>query len=595
MSELYSSSERVIIFIVLFIVALAISFYYLVTRVDCRQTSPILFLISLIYASAFVYLNLLAVYDLTFAHYNGLKKLVKAIAIYYKVFNWIDKAFGFVIFNLVIYYLESGHFEMKKKLLDMLFRILRKIKKMSKCKKIGILVGVIPVLIIILIFLAVYRKNFGLGKNPMEYINVILDCIAIFEIYAGVGFFYYQYIKDYKMKKDGDLMKRYLIYTMVKIVEELDKSFGKMKKAYESLNKGILALAANKGDPYYHYLKDTLQDIKDKMKSLGREGINPDFENNLNKNIEINDNNLELPNDIKIDNYYNIYSRTNNKSNQEVTVKESERVEEDDKKTDKREEEEEKEEEDMPTCIRKYKKAVRKITRLKKLYQETKMEKESDNRPKRCPGAYKLLFIPFGIAILTDFVLPLIFDGITPLGDNDYEHEKSESNLGLAVEIILSVPIAALCCSYTIITVYSTTRRKYISGDFLYDKEISDNLSLMKTVQIVCGYSFALVYCKLYLWKMIDKTGDFYGQPGFYGETIIPDYILKQGISIFMIIKMILIAATIIISLYFSHFFIFKNDLAEYNLSGDYSVYDNENVLYTLLEKKTNIDNFLKS
>ena len=249
----------------------------------------------------------------------------------------------------------------------------------------------------------------------------------------------------------------------------------------------------------------------------------------------------------------------------------------------------------MPTCIRKYKKAVRKITRLKKLYQETKMEKESDNRPKRCPGAYKLLFVPFGIAILTDFVLPLIFDGITPLGDHDYEHEKSESNLGLIVEIILSVPIAALCCSYTIITVYSTTRRKYISGDFLYDKEISDNLSLMKTVQIVCGYSFALVYCNMYLWKMIDKTGDFYGQPGFYGETIIPDYILKQGISIFMIIKMILIAATIIISLYFSHFFIFKNDLAEYNLSGDYSVYDDEKVLYTLLEKKTNIDNFLKS
>ena len=87
------------------------------------------------------------------------------------------------------------------------------------------------------------------------------------------------------------------------------------------------------------------------MKSLGIEGINPDFENNLNKNIEINDNNLELPNDIKIDNYYNIYSRTNDKSNQEVTVKESERVEE-----------------DMPTCIRKYKKAVRRISRLKKLY-----------------------------------------------------------------------------------------------------------------------------------------------------------------------------------------------------------------------------------
>ena len=152
-----------------------------------------------------------------------------------------------------------------------------------------------------------------------------------------------------------------------------------------------------------------------------------------------------------------------------------------------------------------------------------------------------------------------------------------------------------MLCSYTIITVYSTTRRQYISGDFLYDKQINDNLNLLKTVEIVCGYSFALVYCNLYLWKTLDTTGDFYGNPSFYGQIIIPDYTIKHGIGVYMIIKFLIIIGTIIASLYFSNFFVFKNDLAEYNLSGDISIYDNDNELNSILGKKNNVANFLNS
>ena len=65
-----------------------------------------------------------------------------------------------------------------------------------------------------------------------------------------------------------------------------------------------------------------------------------------------------------------------------------------------------------------------------------------------------------------------------------------------------------------------------------------DNLSLIKTVQLICGYSFALLYCNLYLWIKLDKKGAF-GKPKFYERIKIPDYTIKSGISIYMIVKII--------------------------------------------------------
>ena len=97
----------------------------------------------------------------------------------------------------------------------------------------------------------------------------------------------------------------------------------------------------------------------------------------------------------------------------------------------------------------------------------------------------------------------------------------------------------------------------------------------MKSVQLVCGYSFAIVYCNLYYWKTIDYKGKL-GKPYFYDKIIIPDYIFKQGISIYMIIKIILIIGSILANLYLSNVFVFKNDLAEYNLCDKNCVYDND-------------------
>ena len=143
-------------------------------------------------------------------------------------------------------------------------------------------------------------------------------------------------------------------------------------------------------------------------------------------------------------------------------------------------------------------------------------------------------------------------------------------------------------------TVYSTTRRQYISGDFLYDKQINDNLNLLKTVSIVCGYSFSLVYCNLYYWTTIDKD-KVLGVPLFRRQIIIPDYTIKYGISVFMIIKVVIIIVSIIFVFVDSKISAFKNDLAELNSCCYYSKYDSPNELEKIENEKRKIFYFLNN
>ena len=154
--------------------------------------------------------------------------------------------------------------------------------------------------------------------------------------------------------------------------------------------------------------------------------------------------------------------------------------------------------------------------------------------------------------------------------------DKEESvAMNVATGIMGMIVASVICCPYTVITIYTAIRKRYISGDFLYDKQINDEISLMKTVQLVCGYSFAIVYCNLYFWKTIYSTGDL-GKPYYYDEIVIPDYTFKLGISIFMLIKIVIIVGSIFAHLYLDNVFIFKNDLAEYNKCGDNCEYDKE-------------------
>ena len=134
MSEIYSAKERLIIFLVLLEVALVTSFVYLFFRVDYKQMNIAIFIISLLYATTFVFLNLIAVFDLIFADEEGFAKLLKLFSRFYKIFTWIDKALGFVIFNILIAYLESGYHQIYLKLADMFIRIYNNKKKRVKVK-----------------------------------------------------------------------------------------------------------------------------------------------------------------------------------------------------------------------------------------------------------------------------------------------------------------------------------------------------------------------------------------------------------------------------------------------------------------------------
>ena len=140
--------------------------------------------------------------------------------------------------------------------------------------------------------------------------------------------------------------------------------------------------------------------------------------------------------------------------------------------------------------------------------------------------------------------------------------------------------------------IYTNKRKDYISGDYLYDKQINDNISLLKTVQIICGYSFSILYCNLYLWRTID-THAHYGKPKFYDTTFIPDYTLKQGITIFMIAKIILIVCSIIGSYCCYSWKIYKNDLGEFVSSGSSSRYDNQEELNKIYQEKSQVVSFL--
>ena len=62
-----------------------------------------------------------------------------------------------------------------------------------------------------------------------------------------------------------------------------------------------------------------------------------------------------------------------------------------------------------------------------------------------------------------------------------------------------------------------------------------------------------------------------------------------------MVIKIIIIIVSIIGNLFFSKKSIFKNDLAEYNLSRDGCEYDDPNTLNKIIEEKKNIYNILNN
>ena len=232
MTEIYSSKQRAIIFSAIFVVSFLISLIYLYLRVDYRKTSLIIFMLCVIYTSFFVALNIISMFDLSTGNGEKYIKFSKFISDFYSAFNIVDKVLGFILFNEIIYYLESGHFSKIKKFFDGGFRFINNIIKIGRCKIILIICISIPILGGILTVLIIFRKHFGL-ESPLDYIGALLDLYSIIEIYISVGFFIIQLFIDYKRRKNPVLIVRYFRYSIIKIVNKVESYIEKIKNAYD--------------------------------------------------------------------------------------------------------------------------------------------------------------------------------------------------------------------------------------------------------------------------------------------------------------------------------------------------------------------------
>ena len=131
---------------------------------------------------------------------------------------------------------------------------------------------------------------------------------------------------------------------------------------------------------------------------------------------------------------------------------------------------------------------------------------------------YIILYLALLAVVVTDFFLPIIIDDVSEFDSSSSEEEenKKETTIDLIIQIIIYIPFYFLFSAYTIITIYSITRRTYITGDFLSGKHINDNINLMKTLKIVCEDAFVLVYCNFYFSTTINKEKE---KPKFYEEN----------------------------------------------------------------------------
>ena len=99
---------------------------------------------------------------------------------------------------------------------------------------------------------------------------------------------------------------------------------------------------------------------------------------------------------------------------------------------------------------------------------------------------------------------------------------------------------------------------------------------------------FYISYCNLYYWATLDKKGVF-GIPLYRRQIIIPDYTIKSGISVFMIIKVVIIIVSIIFTFVDSKISVFKNDLAELNSCCSKNKHDSKEELKQIKNEKRNI------
>ena len=308
MSEFYSNGERALIFGIIIAFSFIITLIYLCCRIDRKNISWFIFIICWLSSSLFIFLNIIAMFDTVFNNHKGFEKFSKFISKFYQIYDYIDKALGFLIFPFIISYLESGGFSICRRIWDAFLGIIKEfIESLILSFKILILIAM-------LIILIKYRKHFGLGNNPIDYLFVILDCYAIVDIYICVGFFMVQIFIDCKRKSKNELSERYYRYSIIKIIEQTDKDIDDMQTLYESLNKNMEKYQKEKSPSDLDNIKNLIKKIEVIINQYRLEAnkVNNNNISNVNSTTNINNNNnQDNPVDnINKANLYNVNKNT---------------------------------------------------------------------------------------------------------------------------------------------------------------------------------------------------------------------------------------------------------------------------------------------
>ena len=309
--EIYTLAERWIILLTIYMLSLFTSIVFLCGRIKIKLNNCVIFIICVIYSSLFVFLNVIAVFDLMWNNVKGCEKMMNMIEKYYEIFDWVDKILGFIIFNIIIYYIESGWYWFPLRLIDGIIRFICSFKKVVEMKRKGTLCKTLVIQSIrvslacaILIILIIYRKHFGLNSF-WEYISCLLDCYSIFEIYSAVGYFLVQSFNNCCKIYNKRLIRRYYRYSQIKIIEKTKEYLKNIKKSYK-LMKENAPIFQNDDSSYHKFLHRKLDDIQEEIKKLIVEGKSIDItinnidddsevginQNNINNILNLNKNNL---------------------------------------------------------------------------------------------------------------------------------------------------------------------------------------------------------------------------------------------------------------------------------------------------------------
>ena len=581
------------------LIAIAVTTIYIYYFVDCKNINIISLIISIIFFFFFVILNCMMTLD----YYIVTESLVipgewvkTIISNYYSYFNRVNSIMTSIILPFVINCLETGYNSKCYIILESIHRIghsLWKKLKQSLWKALLIIGIVLAIAIVILYYM--FKDKYKL-KDPLyyfDYFAMALNIKQLIEIYINVGFFISQLPFEFKIEGcckciicfcqccQGNiiLLKKYYFYSIRMIVNKIEKYIKKIQEANKAIDEVLKNYNNEINSAFHKFLLGKIKLIKSDLELYKYED-KPNY-NNINIPVVYQGNYINLNFSNTVDAINNV-----NKINDKVETKSLKNKKEEEQKPKIEAKDSEKESEKiLAEHIRKYKKATRKIKKLKKLINDITEEyrDECNYQPTHSNKICNKIFHNFKVSVfiaaliiivVTDFLLPLILytdsnkisnitnitnitdlisdtiviseDVLTDTISND---TTTSTNINAGGIIIMSLIFAivifivvVVTSSYTIILLFSVNRRSYISGDFLSGKKINDSISLMKTIKEICGYSFSLVYCNYYIWKYIEEH-----QLLFYENIYIPDYELKHGFGLYMAAKIVVIILSTII------------------------------------------------